>query len=84
MEYHRRLRSWDAAVTQQLVHSAAILYASYAGRPVAGWLFTAGCIGFCGTVYLLTLDREKWKPSVGPIAPYGGVLLMAGWLSLLW
>jgi uncharacterized membrane protein YgdD (TMEM256/DUF423 family) len=82
-EYYRRLRAWDAATTQQLVHSAAILYAAYANRPVAGWLFVAGSVGFCSTVYLITLDREQWKPRMSRIAPFSGLLLMAGWLALI-
>jgi len=40
----------------------------------------AGVILFSGSLYALALTGIKW---FGPITPLGGLLFIAGWLSLL-
>lgn len=37
---------------------------------------------FSGTIYLLTLKREKFR-ALGPVTPLGGLAMMAGWAALL-
>lgn len=44
----------------------------------AGVAFAAGLILFCGAVYALGL----FAVSLGPLAPAGGITLMAGWVLL--
>lgn len=48
-------------------------------------LFTWGIILFSGSLYLLC-TRELWEADglrlLGPVTPIGGILLIAGWLSL--
>ncbi len=44
----------------------------------AGAAFLAGTIVFCGAVYALALAQA----SVGLLAPFGGGLLMLGWVLL--
>jgi uncharacterized membrane protein YgdD (TMEM256/DUF423 family) len=53
-------------------------------------LFLFGCLFFCGSLYLLTLQPLvgfNYSRIVGPITPLGGVLFMLGWASwirLIW
>ena len=63
-----------------LIHSVALLGVGLARRPrVSGLLMVAGMVGFCGTTYYhaFTGDRQFRK-----LTPYGGMLLIAAWLSL--
>jgi uncharacterized membrane protein YgdD (TMEM256/DUF423 family) len=42
---------------------------------------TAGLVVFSGTLYLLCLTGVGW---LGAITPIGGLLMIAGWLTLAW
>lgn len=67
----------------QLVHSVALLVAEQAA-PKNIWaksLFTAGMTMFSGSIYLLVLDGQTFKP-LGPVTPIGGMCLIGGWLAL--
>jgi uncharacterized membrane protein YgdD (TMEM256/DUF423 family) len=44
----------------------------------AGIAFVAGILLFCGSVYLIAFAGVH----LGPTAPTGGILLMAGWVLL--
>ncbi len=47
---------------------------------LAGWLFVAGTVLFCGSLYALALSgRRRW----GMVAPLGGTCLLLGWASLV-
>ena len=48
---------------------------------VAGVLFAAGIVIFSGSLYALALTGTRW---LGAITPIGGLLLLAGWLTLVW
>lgn len=82
-----QLASWHTAVSYQLFHSVALLalalFASATGRSLGAspWLFAAGIALFSGSIYLLVLTPWRW---LGPVTPLGGMLLVAGWASLLW
>lgn len=76
------------ASTYQLVHAAALLGVAWLadGRApraatVAGIGFAAGLLLFSGSLYALTLLGDV---PVKGAAPVGGVLLIAGWLALVW
>ncbi len=45
----------------------------------AGFLFIMGMILFCGTLYALGFNKV---PPIDGLAPAGGIMLMAGWISL--
>lgn len=47
----------------------------------AGGLFIAGMTMFSGSIYLLTLDPQRFKV-LGPVTPLGGVCFIAGWAAL--
>lgn len=62
-----------------LIGSLAPLAARRAA--IAGGLFLAGIALFSGSLYLKALELADVTL---PLAPTGGVLLMAGWLALAW
>ena len=48
---------------------------------VNGWCLVAGTVVFSGSLYLLVLIDARW---IGALTPFGGLLLIAGWLLLAW
>lgn len=82
-----QLASWSTAVHYQLFHALALLAIALSsagsGRSPgpAPWLFAFGVLLFSGSIYALVLTPWRW---LGPATPIGGLLLIAGWLSLLW
>ncbi|MEN9382292.1 MAG: hypothetical protein RI940_1175 [Bacteroidota bacterium] len=56
----------------------------------AAQFFLLGCLFFCGSLYLLTLQplvSFNYSRIVGPVTPIGGLLFMLGWASwirLIW
>ena len=81
----RQLDSWGTAVEYQLLHTVALLalslYSATTGRSVGlpAALFALGILLFSGSIYGLVLTPFRW---LGPVTPLGGLLLIAGWLSL--
>ena len=73
----------------QVVHALALFGVAWlADRTSNAWpakapglLFTTGIVFFSGSLYLFGATGSV--PFAGS-APTGGMLLMAGWLSLLW
>lgn len=51
------------------------------GQMLAVGLWFAGMVLFSGSLYALVLSGTK---PLGIITPFGGLLLMAGWLVLAW
>ena len=80
------LAVFETGARYHLLHALALLACAWAAfqysHPLirsAGWLFLAGTIVFSGSLYLLAWTGIKmW----GAITPIGGLLLLAGWLSL--
>jgi len=80
-----QLSAWATASQYHLIHSVALLalavFAATSGKSVR-WpaaLFVAGMTLFSGSIYLLVLTKMRW---LGPVTPIGGLLLIAGWISL--
>lgn len=80
--------TWQTAVTYQFFHTLVLLMLAFA--PVAlssayvhraGLLFTAGILVFSGSLYALVLLDARL---LGMVTPFGGVMLLLGWLVLLW
>jgi uncharacterized membrane protein YgdD (TMEM256/DUF423 family) len=70
----------------QLMHALAVFACFAAGRgarsaAVAAWLFLAGSLIFSCSLYALALGAPR---IMGAITPIGGLLLLAGWLTLAW
>jgi uncharacterized membrane protein YgdD (TMEM256/DUF423 family) len=81
------LAVWETAARYQMYHALALLVVAFAagrtgggGWAAAGWLFTAGIVVFCGSLYLLAFTGTRW---LGAITPIGGLCFLAGWAALL-
>jgi uncharacterized membrane protein YgdD (TMEM256/DUF423 family) len=46
---------------------------------VSGWLFIAGLLLFCGSLYALALGAPR---QAGLVTPLGGLSFILGWLAL--
>lgn len=88
----KALSSFETGVRYQMYHSLALLVIGFAMSIPANtrkWVsrfFIFGIILFSGSIYLLSL-KEVVTFSVaflGPITPIGGLLLIVGWLRLLY
>lgn len=82
----RLLAAFETGVRYQAWHTLAILAVLIwrqvmpaRGQRLTLWLWSAGIVLFSGSLYLLTLSGVR---GLGLITPFGGLLLMAGWLSL--
>jgi uncharacterized membrane protein YgdD (TMEM256/DUF423 family) len=74
---------WDTATLYVLPHAAAAVAAGLSGRggrtALGGWLFVTGALIFAGTLYAMALGAPRW---FGAITPFGGLSLLAGWLTI--
>jgi uncharacterized membrane protein YgdD (TMEM256/DUF423 family) len=82
------LAVYETGVRYQLAHALALLAVAWActrwpGTAVttSGWLFVAGMVLFCGSLYGLSLSGVR---GLGAITPLGGVAWIVGWLCLAW
>ena len=80
------LSSWQTGVSYQMSHALVLLFTGLwlqLGGPrilvFAGAFFSAGVLGFSGSIYLLVLTQMPW---LGPVTPLGGLSLIAGWVFL--
>lgn len=80
--------AWETGARYHLFHALALLGlaaweraqpAGAAARLVAAtsWCWIVGSILFSGSIYWLALGGPRW---LGPVTPFGGLALMAGWL----
>ncbi len=74
---------WRTGVLYQLVHAVALLALGQGGAVSRKTVvfFGLGILLFSGSLYVLA-----WNPAwvaAGPMTPLGGLLFLAGWLSLL-
>ena len=82
-----RLETFETAVRYQFYHVLALLAVGvlWTARPelrtlgTTGWLWLGGIVIFSGSLYTLCFTGIT---KLGAVAPLGGLLLMAGWLSL--
>jgi len=83
-----QLATFHVAVRYQMWHALALLavaaltgvYGASRLLSITGLGFSAGIALFCGSLYTIVLTSD---PTLGAAAPAGGMLLMAGWLSLI-
>lgn len=84
-----RLDTFETAVRYRFYHLLALLAVGvlWTARPelrtlgTTGWLWLSGIIVFSGSLYALCFTGIT---KLGAVAPVGGLLLLAGWLSLFW
>lgn len=80
-----RMDIWKTASLYHLVHAVVLLILAYAysdrnrGKG-AFWSFVAGMLLFSGSLYTLCLTGFT---KLGAVTPFGGVLIMLGWLLLM-
>ncbi|MDV6326640.1 DUF423 domain-containing protein [Idiomarina sp. Sol25] len=81
------LSAFETGVTYQFYHALALFALALWLKQspsvwfvASGYLWLAGVVLFSGSLYALALTGVKW---FGPITPIGGVLFIAGWVSLL-
>jgi len=82
-----RLDTFETAVKYQFYHALALLAVGglWAARPelrglgLTGWLWLGGILIFSGSLYTLCFTGIT---KLGAVAPVGGLLLLAGWVSL--
>lgn len=93
---------FETGVRYQFMHGLAfILLALYSQQNIAfpqvqkslkrvAQFFLLGCLFFCGSLYLLTLQplfSFNYSRLVGPITPLGGLSFMLGWgiwIGIIW
>lgn len=82
------LAVYDTATRYQMYHAFGLVLSGFAvrigrdaGAARAGWLFLAGTLLFCGSLYGVSLLGIRW---LGAVTPVGGVLFIVGWLVLGW
>lgn len=82
----RALRAFGSAVDFQFYHGLGLIgvtlvaerYARAGTLWLSAWLFVAGTVLFCGSIYATTFGAPAF---VGSAAPAGGIALMAGWIA---
>ena len=80
------LSAWATAAHYHLLHSVVLLalglfaVSTQKSVELPASLLAAGILLFSGSIYALVLTQQSW---LGPVTPIGGLLLVAGWLSLL-
>jgi len=81
------LAVFETGARYQMYHALGLLAVAWAvahwpgPAAAAGWLFVAGTVLFCGSLYLLALTGQRW---LGAITPLGGLAFLAGWAALAW
>jgi uncharacterized membrane protein YgdD (TMEM256/DUF423 family) len=84
----RQFTTYQTGVTYHLFHALAVLavgIVAHVTRPspwigLAGVLFVAGIVLFCGSVYALAFGAPK---TFGMITPVGGLSFMLGWICVV-
>ena len=87
------LHGYQTGVQYQLYHALALLAVGIlSGKFSNRWIkwaaasFITGIILFSGSLYLLTFLKIQESNAVkfaGPVTPFGGLFLIAGWVFLL-
>ncbi|XP_064408972.1 transmembrane protein 256 [Latimeria chalumnae] len=71
---------FETANKYHFLHSLALLGVPHCRRPVlAGSLLISGMALFCGSFYYHAITTD---PTFTKAAPYGGTLLIAGWVAM--
>lgn len=82
------LQVYETAVRYQMYHAFALIIVGLLAIRIelpflrgAGYFFLAGTLVFSGSLYSLVLSGHRFW---GAITPVGGVLLILGWLLLVY
>ena len=86
-----QLNSFATGVRYQYYHIFAMLVTVLLSKQfdvnvkVPLWLFAIGTLFFSGSIFLLSTIHVHGMEdirAIGPVTPVGGLILVAGWLSL--
>jgi len=85
-----QLKNYETGIKYQMFHAILLVVIGlnsnlFNNAQSILWLFTFGIIFFSFSIYGLTITsalNKKWR-FLGPITPIGGLLLVAGWLSII-
>jgi uncharacterized membrane protein YgdD (TMEM256/DUF423 family) len=87
-DFDRRGEIFETAVRYQMLHALAIVLVGCALQlrakswwRFAAWAFLIGVALFSGLLKVLTVAGPQWN-WLGAIVPFGGALMIAGWLAL--
>jgi uncharacterized membrane protein YgdD (TMEM256/DUF423 family) len=87
----QQLQVWQTAVQYHFYHVFALLFLAVLNQSngnytyASYWLFTLGILFFSGSLYLLACSsilNWGWLRVLGPVTPLGGLLFIAGWVTL--
>ena len=74
-------KAFEVANRYHLIHSVALLGVPLVRKPsLTGSLMVGGILMFCGTTYYHAFTGDK---QYRQFTPYGGILLIAAWLSMI-
>ncbi len=83
--------SFEAALRYHQLHAVVLLALGLAGLHwdgvfgkrlrIASWLFMAGMVLFCGSLYGVAFGGPE---GLGKVAPFGGTTLIIAWLAAAW
>ena len=85
------LKSFETGVKYQMYHALALLLLPQlipfqtGLEQSIGWCFIVGTLLFSFSIYglcITSMSGNKWR-FLGPITPLGGLLLVTGWITLL-
>ncbi|MEL6148977.1 MAG: DUF423 domain-containing protein [Chloroflexota bacterium] len=79
----QREPTYETAVQYQMFHVVGLVVIAWLDRQqntrltkAAGWLFAAGIMLFCGSLYILAVFQIS---AMGAVAPLGGLAFLSGW-----
>lgn len=75
----RALEVFETGARYHMYHALAIIAAGLVAARTPGWIFLAGIVLFCGSLYALALSDVK---VLGAITPFGGLAFLVGWVWL--
>jgi uncharacterized membrane protein YgdD (TMEM256/DUF423 family) len=78
----RALEIFETGSRYHMYHALAMILCAViatSGARTTGWIFQAGIVVFCGSLYALAMTDVK---ILGAITPIGGLCFLAGWIYL--
>ncbi|HUJ60937.1 MAG TPA: DUF423 domain-containing protein [Kofleriaceae bacterium] len=73
------LEVFETGARYHMYHALAMIAAGLCAARAPGWVFQAGIVLFCGSLYALALSDVK---ALGAITPVGGAAFLVGWIWL--
>jgi uncharacterized membrane protein YgdD (TMEM256/DUF423 family) len=75
----RALEVFETGARYHMFHALAMIACGLAMARAPGWIFQAGIVLFCGSLYVLAVTDIK---ALGAVTPIGGVLFLVAWVWL--